>query len=233
MACKKYTIKNTSNTLTGVISYSRCSDNLNFYNYDIYPNETVNIWLIDGTYSTAFKNLEIISLINWPPPPPPTPSITPSVTQTPSVTPSVTSSYGSSPTPSVTSTVTPTITPTITPTVTPTRLVYSIDSVSSGLTSLDACSSLSLQTYYTNVTRASWTTGTTIYLDSNFTTPIFATYLSDSGGMSGSTIWETDSFGNIILITLGGCPNPTPSATRTPTPTPTPTETPTPTPTGV
>ena len=229
MACKKSIIKNNSNTSIGVINYTRCSDYLNMNNHEVLENETINVWYVDGTYSTASKNIQIISTIDWPPP----------ITQTPSITPSVTPSYGATPTPSVTSTVTPTttVTPTVTSTVTPTRTqtptptrpVFTIISLSSGATSLDACSSSSLQTYYSNTAIGFWTTGTTIYLDSNFTTPIFATYLSDSGGLPGNTIWQTDGSGNIILI--DSCPAPTPSATRTPTPTPTPTITPTITPT--
>ena len=229
MACKKSIIKNNSSTSIGVINYTRCSDYLNMNNHEVLENETINVWYVDGTYSTASKNIQIISTIDWPPP----------ITQTPSITPSVTPSYGATPTPSVTSTVTPTttVTPTVTSTVTPTRTqtptptrpVFTITSLSSGATSLDACSSSSLQTYYSNTAIGFWTTGTTIYLDSNFTTPIFATYLSDSGGLPGNTIWQTDGSGNIILI--DSCPAPTPSATRTPTPTPTPTITPTITPT--
>jgi hypothetical protein len=62
-------------------------------------------------------------------------------------------------------------------------------------------------------------------LNSSFTTPIFATYLSDSGGLPGNTVFQTNGSGTIILIE--SCPAPTPTATRTPTPTPTPTITPT------
>jgi hypothetical protein len=150
MACKKSIIKNNSNTSIGVINYTRCSDYLNMNNHEVLENETINVWYVDGTYSTASKNIQIISTIDWPPP----------ITQTPSITPSVTPSYGATPTPSVTSTVTPTttVTPTVTSTVTPTRTqtptptrpVFTITSLSSGTTSLDACSSPSLQTYYSN-----------------------------------------------------------------------------------
>ena len=229
MACKKSIIKNNSVTSIGVINYTRCSDNLNINNHEVLENETINVWYIDGTYSTASKSIQILSTIDWPP----------AVTPTPSITPSVTPSYGATPTPSVTSTVTPTktvtptvtstVTPTITQTPTPTRPVFTITSLSSGTTLSDACSSPSLQTYYSNTDIGFWTTGTTIYLNSNFTTPIFATYLSNSGGFPGNTIFQTNSSGNIILI--DSCPAPTPSATRTPTPTPTPTITPTVTPT--
>jgi hypothetical protein len=229
MSCKKSIIKNNSSTSIGVINYTRCSDYLNMNNHEILENETINVWYVDGTYSTASKNIQIISTIDWPPP----------ITPTPSITPSVTPSYGATPTPSVTSTVTPTktvtptvtstVTPTITQTPTPTRPVFTITSLSSGTTLSNACSSPSLQTYYSNTAIGFWTTGTTIYLNSNFTTPIFATYLSDSGGLPGNTIWQTDGSGSIILI--DSCPVPTPSATRTPTPTPTPTITQTITPT--
>jgi len=219
MACKKSIIKNNSVTSIGVINYTRCSDNLNINNHEVLENETVNVWYIDGTYSTASKSIQIISTIDWPP----------AVTPTPSITPSITPSYEATPTPSVTSTVTPTATLTVTPTPTPTRLIFTITSLSSGTTSSEACSSPTLQTYYSNTDIGFWTTGTTIYLNSNFTTPIFETYLSDSGGFPGNTIFQTNSSGNIILI--DSCPAPTPSATRTPTPTPTPTITPTATPT--
>jgi hypothetical protein len=219
MACKKSIIKNNSVTSIGVINYTRCSDNLNINNHEVLENETINVWYIDGTYSTASKSIQIISTIDWPP----------AVTPTPSITASVTPSYGATPTPSVTSSLTPTPTITSTITPTPTRPVFTITSLSSGTTSLDACSSPSLQTYYSNVAIGDWTTGTTIYLNTNFTTPIFATYLSDSGGFPGNRIFQTNSSGNIILI--DSCPAPTPSATRTPTPTPTPTITPTVTPT--
>ena len=215
MACKKSIIKNNSITSIGVINYTRCSDNLNINNHEVLENETINVWYIDGTYSTASKSIQILSTIDWPPP----------VTPTPSITASVTPSYGATPTPSVTSSLTPTPTITSTITPTPTRPVFTITSLSSGTTSLDACSSPSLQTYYSNVAIGFWTTGTTIYLNSSFTTPIFATYLSDSGGLPGNTVFQTNGSGNIILIE--SCPAPTPTATRTPTPTPTPTITPT------
>ena len=157
MACKKSIIKNNSNTSIGVINYTRCSDYLNMNNHEILENETINVWYVDGTYSTASKNIQIISTIDWPPP----------ITPTPSITPSVTPSYGATPTPSVTPTITSTVTPTKTQTPTPTRPVFTITSLASGTTSSDACSSPTLQTYYSNTSIGSWTTGTTIYLNSN------------------------------------------------------------------
>jgi hypothetical protein len=103
--------------------------------------------------------------------------------------------------------------------------VYTITSLGSGTTINDACSSPTTQTYYSNVAIGFWTTGTTIYMDSNLTIPASNMLLSNSAGLGGN-IFTTDGCGNLTSIT--GCPNPTPTATRTPTPTRTPTNTPTP-----
>jgi len=56
------------------------------------PNETKNIWLIDGTYDIADAFNGSVSLVNdgaYPisPTPTPTPSITPTLTPTPTITP--------------------------------------------------------------------------------------------------------------------------------------------------
>jgi hypothetical protein len=105
--------------------------------------------------------------------------------------------------------------------------VYTITSLGSGTTISNACSSPNLQTYYSNVAIGFWTTGTTIYMDSNLTIPASNMILSNSGGFPGDYVFITDGCGNITL--KADCPAPTPTATRTPTPTRTPTRTPTPT----
>jgi len=87
MACSKYTLTNTGSTIVN-FSYRRCDDSLWDYQVELLPNQTKNIWVIDGTYTVApaFKN--IISLVNQGvfPPISATNTPTPSNTQTPSPT---------------------------------------------------------------------------------------------------------------------------------------------------
>ena len=126
MACSKYTLTNTGTTIVN-FNYRRCDDSMWEYQVNLQPNETKNIWLIDGTYGVAplFNNL--ISLVNngvFPPlnatlTPTPTPTITPTGTGTPTPTP--TNTETPTPTPSTTSPVTPTPTATNTPTNTATN----------------------------------------------------------------------------------------------------------------
>ena len=119
MACSKYTLTNTGSTLVN-FSYRRCDDSMWDYQVELSPNQTKNIWVIDGTYTVASAFKSAIVLVNEGEFPPtsqtrtPTPTATPTPTTTP--TPSVTAT--NTPTPSVTTTGTETPTPT--PTVTPT-----------------------------------------------------------------------------------------------------------------
>jgi hypothetical protein len=95
------------------------------YQVELSPNQTKNIWVIDGTYTVASAFKSVIVLVNEGEFPPtsqtrtPTPTATPTPTTTP--TPSVTAT--NTPTPSVTATQTgtPTNTPTPTNTETPTN----------------------------------------------------------------------------------------------------------------
>ena len=106
MACSKYTLTNTGATAVN-FNYRRCDDTMWDYQVNLDPNETKNIWLIDGTYHIADAFNGSILLVNdGVYPITPTPSITPTNTPTPSITPTLT------PTPTVTSTTTPTPTPT-------------------------------------------------------------------------------------------------------------------------
>ena len=121
MACSKYTLTNTGSTVVN-FSYRRCDDSFWDYQVELLPNQTKNIWVINGTYTvaTSFKNT-IYFVDNGPFPPiaatnTPTPSST--TTPTPTVTPSVTPT--NTPTPSITATQTGTATPTPTPTNTET-----------------------------------------------------------------------------------------------------------------
>ena len=121
MACSKYTLTNTGSTIIN-FNYRRCDDSMWEYQVELNPNQTKNIWLINGTYSIASLFQSSIVLVNngaFPPIyPSPTPTMTPSVTPTNTPTPSVTAT--NTPTPTTTTTLTTTPTNTETPTNTPT-----------------------------------------------------------------------------------------------------------------
>jgi hypothetical protein len=105
------------------------------YQVELLPNQTKNIWVINGTYTVApsFKNT--ISFVDNGPFPPiaatntptPSPTVTPTNTTTPTntatntPTPSVTATGTETPTPTPTNTSTPTQTQTQTQTSTPTN----------------------------------------------------------------------------------------------------------------
>ena len=136
MACSKYILTNTGSTLVN-FSYQRCDDTLWDYQVELLPNQTKNIWVINGTYTVAPAFKSVITLVNEGPFPPilptstptqtptgtptptPTPTNTPTNTQTPTNTPTETPTPTPSETPSETPTNTPTGTPTGTPTPTP------------------------------------------------------------------------------------------------------------------
>lgn len=140
MACSKYTLTNTGSTIIN-FSYQRCDDALWDYQVELLPNQTKNIWVINGTYTIASAFRNSVVLVNngvFPPifatpTPTPTPSVTPTNTPTPSVTatltpsptntetptPTTTTTLTSTPTPSVTATETNTPTPSVTATITP------------------------------------------------------------------------------------------------------------------
>jgi hypothetical protein len=134
MACSKYNLTNTGSTIVN-FSYRRCDDSMWDYQVELLPNQTKNIWVIDGTYTVASAFKSMIVLVNegeFPPTsqtrtPTPTATPTPTTTPTPSVTatntptPSVTTTGTETPTPTPTNTETPTNTPTNTPTGTPTN----------------------------------------------------------------------------------------------------------------
>ena len=48
MACSKYILTNTGSTLVN-FSYRRCDDSLWDYQVELLPNQTKNIWVINGT----------------------------------------------------------------------------------------------------------------------------------------------------------------------------------------
>jgi hypothetical protein len=130
MACSKYILTNTGSTIVN-FSYRRCDDSLWDYQVELSPNQTKNIWVIDGTYTvaSAFKSsIVLVNLGGFPPisassTPTPTPTPTPTNTPTPSVTATNTPTATQTPTntPTNTETQTPTPTQTVTPTNTETQ----------------------------------------------------------------------------------------------------------------
>jgi len=122
MACSKYTLTNTGSTTVN-FSYQRCDDALWDYQVELLPNQTKNIWVINGTYTVAAAFKNVIVLVNQGVFPPifatPTPTQTP--TQTPTNTPTPSTTATNTPTPTNTETPTPTPTNTETPTNTPTN----------------------------------------------------------------------------------------------------------------
>ena len=125
MACSKYTLTNTGSTSVN-FNYRRCDDSMWEYQVNLDPNQTKNIWLINGTYSIAQLFQPSVVLFNngvFPLTPTPTPSVTPttSVTPTNTNTPTNTSTPTQTPTNTPTQTQTPTNTSTPTQTQTPTN----------------------------------------------------------------------------------------------------------------
>jgi len=49
MSCSRYTLINTGSTVVN-FNYQRCEDFLWEYQVDLFPNQTKNIWVVDGTY---------------------------------------------------------------------------------------------------------------------------------------------------------------------------------------
>jgi hypothetical protein len=94
------------------------------YQVNLDPNETKNIWLINGTYHIAQLFVTNVVLINdgaYPLTPTPTPTNTPTPTQTSTNTPTPTQTPTNTNTPTNTTTPTNTPTNTTTPTNTPTN----------------------------------------------------------------------------------------------------------------
>jgi hypothetical protein len=231
MACSKYTLTNTGSTTVN-FNYQRCDDTLWQYQIELLPGQTKNIWLVNGTYTSAQLFQQSIVLINdgaFPPPQiTPTPSVTPTLTPTPTVTSTVT------PTPSITASVTPTITPTIT--VTPTNSRNSF-AVTSGTTAEIACQGINSTTIWGE--DPAFDANTQFYNSASGPVSIDMTgYYSD-----GTDVVQVDSTGTTVgFFTICNTPTPTPTSTQTPTvtstvtptasvtPTITPTQTQTPTP---
>jgi len=111
MACSKYTLTNTGTTVA-FFNYKKCDDTSWQYQNELFPNQTKNIWLVNGTYSSISSSIILGTNDGVFPP-------TPSCTRTPTPTPTETSTETLTPTP--TQTQTPTNTETLTPTPTNTQ----------------------------------------------------------------------------------------------------------------
>jgi len=219
MACSKYTLTNTGSTIVN-FSYRRCDDSLWDYQVELLPNQTKNIWVLNGTYTVApsFKNL--ISLVDQGPFPPinATNTPTPSNTQTPSPTITPTETPTNTPTPSVTKTQTPTVTQT--PTNTPTNTE----------TSTPTSTATSTPTNTPTNTTTPTTTATPSQTATSSETPT-PTATITSTPTNTATPSQTASVGATPTSTETQTPTPTETPTNTPTNTETPTNTPTETPT--
>ena len=175
MACSKYTLTNTGSTIVN-FSYRRCDDSLWDYQVELSPNQTKNIWVIDGTYTVAPAFKSVISLVNqgaFPPisatnTPTPSPTLTPSPTVTPTntatntPTPSVTTTQTGTPTPTPTNTETSTPTPSVTATQTssPTPTNTTTPSVTPSMTQTNTSTTTSTPTPTTTSTPTNTPTNT-------------------------------------------------------------------------
>jgi len=122
MACTKYTLTNTGTTSVN-FSYRRCDDAMWEYQVQLDPNQTKNIWAINGTYTIAdYFKTELGTIVESVFPPQGS-NVTPTPTATIAATPTNTPTNTQTQTPTVTPTNTQTQTPTnsSTPTITPTN----------------------------------------------------------------------------------------------------------------
>lgn len=245
MACSKYILTNTGSTIV-TFNYRRCEDSMWDYQVELEPNQTKNIWLINGTYSSANVGIVLQNMGAFPPTgPTPTPTATPTQTPTNTATPTNTPTITSSPTPSETPTNTPTNTQTPTNTETPTQTPTPTNIVRTTLGGLchsetsaeDACSCLGNATIFVNGTSlADSTLAWTDAVGPNTGDPT-GYYAQDGvlyylnggcgiGCITGATITVSGSCGATPTPTSSETPTPTPTNTETPTQTPTPTPTP-------
>ena len=229
MACSKYTLTNTGSTIVN-FSYRRCDDSLWDYQVELFPNQTKNIWVINGTYTISPSFKKIVSLIDQGPFPPlsATNTPTPSNTQTPSPTITPTTTPTNTPTPSVTTSQTPTNTNTSTPTntssETPTPTPTNTNTSTSTTTPTETPTNTPTETPTNTPTETPTQTATPSQTASVGLTPT-ATETQTPTPTETPTNTPTNS------ETPTNTPTETPTETPTNTPTETPTETPTNTPT--
>lgn len=194
MACSKYALTNTGSTIVN-FSYRRCDDSMWDYQVELSPNQTKNIWVIDGTYTVAPAFKSVLSLTNDGPFPPiaatntPTPSNSP--TPSPTVTPTNTAS--NTPTPSVTATGTgtPTPTPTNTPSDTPAETPTNTPSNTPSETPTNTPSNTPSETPSETPTNTPTVTPTNLYFSFAITSGATSNEACEVG-ISG-TIWGNNS----------------------------------------
>jgi hypothetical protein len=229
------------------------------YQVNLDPNQTKNIWLINGTYDAAQIFEASIVLVNdgaYPltPTPTRTPTGTPASTPTQTPTPTQTGTAAVTPTPSATPTETATVTPTPTNTSTPTQTQTGTASVTSTptptATNTPTVTNTPTQGRFTfaitsgstsNVACDSGAAGT-IYGDDSIFNDNTQFYNSLTGPVTIDMSGYYANSGVVVQLTSGGVetggyslcsilPTLTQTPTVTQTPTNTATVTPTPTPT--
>lgn len=239
MACSKYILTNTGSTIA-TFNYRRCEDSMWDYQVELEPNQIKNIWLINGTYSTANTTIVVQNMGAFPPiGPTPTPTATPTQTPSNTATPTTTPTNTQTPTVSETPTNTPTFTQTPTNTKTPTQtptptnvervaIVRCHDATDILLT----CNCVQTANIFVNGTSLAdstlaWSdaTGPNTGNPEGYYTEDGIIYIVAPGCGPGCITGAT-------ITVDGNCgPTPTPTSSQTATPTPTNTETPTTTPT--
>ena len=207
MACSKYTLTNTGTTTVN-FSYRRCDDSMWEFQVELLPNQTKNVWLIDGTYTIApiFKTGILLVDNGVFPPIPPTPTPTSTPTGTPAPTPTPTN-------------------------VARTQLSINCHSQTSFSGACDCEQSATLFVNGTTLANSTLAWSDQYGPNTGDSTGWYAedglVYYIDGdcgiGCITGATI--------TALGPCGPTPTPTPTQTETPTPTLTPTQTETPTPT--
>ena len=186
MACSKYILTNTGSTAIN-FNYRRCDDSLWEYQVNLNPNETKNIWLINGTYSAAPLYKSSVSLVNtgaFPPvnatlTPTPTPTVTPTNTGTPTPTPTNTGT--ATPTPSNTATNTPTPSNTATNTPTPTNTNTPTNTTTPTVTPTKTTTQTPTNTSTTTQTPTNTPTTTTTSTPTPTPTPVYPGSISYPG----------------------------------------------------
>jgi len=197
MACSKYTLTNTGSTTVN-FNYQRCDDTLWQYQIELLPNQTKNIWLVNGTYSSAELFQQSIVLVNdgvFPPniSPTPTPTNTPTNTVTPSLTATITPTISLTPTLTPTSTETPTPTPTVTPTETSTPTPSVTATITPTTTETPTPTPTVTETETPTPTPTPTTTPTPTNARFSFLTTSGATAYEACHGSSYTTIWGDKS----------------------------------------
>ena len=200
MACNKYILTNTGDTTIN-FSYRRCTDAMWQYQIDLLPEESKNIWLIDGTFSTTLSYLNELVLEDTGVFPPTITGETPTPTPTIAVTSTPTSTIAATSTPTPTITTTPTTTPTPTPTQ-----GYFAFVLSNGLTYIEACTSYNsgfTQTYYSNKDTLTVSPPTALWIDSGLTTLVSRLWFADGVNVYAANVNGLGSDG--ILNQQGFC----------------------------